>query len=147
MKLKYCAMTWFPGREKLSVYVSSVPNIVRMLTLEWQTAEIMKFEFKIFGKLFLITKDNPSKTSVDKTIFVTGAIISYDDTGNTYWCSLHGEYRSQILHLELQRDRALLHLLHRRELEYQIQFLLDIYRGDPRLPGQVHSGQYRSNQE
>jgi hypothetical protein len=38
----------------------------------------MKFELEMFRKHFFITEDNPSETSIDKTILVTGTYMSID---------------------------------------------------------------------
>ena len=63
-------MTWFPGLEKLSVYVSSVP--IHQLYSGWgYTAEVMEFEFQVCGKLFFVAEDDPSETSIDKTILMS----------------------------------------------------------------------------
>jgi hypothetical protein len=35
------------------------------------TTEIMEFEFQVCGKLFFVTEDDPSETSIDETILVS----------------------------------------------------------------------------
>ena len=44
-----------------------------MLTIfRWgDTAEIMEFKFQVCGKLFFVTEDDPSETSIDETILVS----------------------------------------------------------------------------
>jgi hypothetical protein len=39
------------------------------------TAEIMKLEFQVLGKLFFVTVDNPSQASISKAIFMSRTII------------------------------------------------------------------------
>ena len=45
----------------------------RLIVSWWgiNTAEIMEFEFQVCGKLFFVTEDDPSETSIDETILVS----------------------------------------------------------------------------
>ena len=80
MKVKYCAMTGYPGLEKLRVYVSSVPLVSQSHSARY-TSKIVEFKFQVFGKLIYITEDNPTETGIGKSVFVSGTILRSGNDG------------------------------------------------------------------
>jgi hypothetical protein len=44
----------------------------------------MEFEFQVSGKLFFVTEDDPSETSVDKTVLVSRTWSQTDKGGGMY---------------------------------------------------------------